>query len=121
VGIRQAGNHRIEFDAETFREAYAETPELVEDLFTREDTGFGARLESQLEAMTRSFDGLLARKDQALADQQDVLTDRIDSLNILLEAKRRRLQNQFTALESALAALQGQQSSLNELALLANR
>jgi flagellar capping protein FliD len=38
-----------------------------------------------------------------------------------LEAKRQRLQNQFAGLETALAALQGQQNSLSELALLASR
>lgn len=119
IGIRLAGNNRLEFDPERFREAYAATPELVEDLFTQAETGFGARLEENLDDLTRSFDGVLARKDTLLADQQEVLSDRIDSLNILLEAKRKRLQNQFVGLESSLAALQGQQNSLSQLALLA--
>lgn len=120
VGIRQTANNRIEFQAEKFREVYAASPELVEELFTKEETGFGVRLGKSLEEITRSFDGLLARKDQALSSQKEVITDRINSLNVLLEAKRRRMQNQFTGLESALAALQGQQTSLNELAVLAS-
>ena len=121
VGLRLGGNNRLQFDGQRFRDAYAATPEIVEDLFTQAETGFGARLEKTLEDLTRSFDGVLARKDTLLADQQDVLTDRIDSLNILLEAKRKRLQHQFAGLENALAALQGQQNSLSELALLASR
>lgn len=121
VGIRLGANNRMEFDAQRFRDAYEATPELVEDLFTQAETGFGARLEKSLAELTRSFDGVLARKDTLLGDQQEVLTDRIDSLNILLEAKRKRLQNQFAGLESALATLQGQQNSLSQLALLASR
>jgi|CXWL01.1.fsa_nt_gi flagellar hook-associated protein 2 len=121
VGIRLAANNRLEFDANRFRDAYASTPELVEDLFTQAETGFGARLEKNLDDITRSFDGVLARKDTLLADQQEVLSDRIESLNILLDAKRKRLQNQFSGLESSLAALQGAQNSLSELAVLASR
>jgi flagellar hook-associated protein 2 len=120
VGLRLGANNRMQFDAQRFRDAYAATPEIVEELFTQAETGFGARLEKTLEDLTRSFDGVLARKDTLLADQQDVLSDRIESLNILLEAKRHRLQRQFAGLENALAALQGQQNSLSELALLAS-
>jgi flagellar hook-associated protein 2 len=121
IGLKLGSNNQLEFDAEKFRETYEATPEIVEELFTEAETGLGARLEENLDALTRSFDGVLARKDELLGDQQEVLADRIESLNILLEAKRKRLEAQFAGLESSLAALQGQQNSLTELALLAGR
>lgn len=121
IGIRVGANNRLEFNAERFRETYEATPEIVEELFTEAESGLGARLEENLDALTRSFDGVLARKDELLGEQQEVLNDRIESLSILLEAKRKRLEAQFAGLESSLAALQGQQNALSELALLAGR
>ncbi len=121
IGIRQVGNNQLEFNEERFRDAYDAAPAAVEELFTKAETGFGARLEKSLGDLTRSFDGVLARKDNLLSDQQDVLNDRIESLNILLDAKRKRLESQFAGLESALAALQGEQNSLSALAALASQ
>lgn len=121
IGMRVGANNRLEFNADRFRDTYEATPEIVEELFTEAESGLGARLEETLDTLTRSFDGVLARKDELLGDQQEVLSNRIASLNILLAAKRKRLETQFAGLESSLAALQGQQNALNELALLASQ
>lgn len=118
VGIRLGANHRLEFDAERFRESYDESPELVEELFTREETGLGAVFETTLTELTRDFDGVLSRRDNLLADRQELLNDRIDRLNVQLNVKRARLEAQFVGLESALAALQNQQAALGSLAFL---
>ncbi len=115
VGIRFGAGGRLEFNEERFREQLDESPERVEELFTKEDTGFAAVVKSTLEELTRSFDGLVARKDQLLTNQQDLLNRRIDSLNVLLQGKRQRLQAQFVGLESSLANLQGQQSAISLL------
>ncbi|RME40652.1 MAG: hypothetical protein D6788_02870 [Planctomycetota bacterium] len=118
VGLRLREGNRLQFDEEKFREAYQASPDAVQELFTREDTGFSAVLQDTLDEMTRNFDGLLARKDSQLADQQKLLNERIDAMNVLIEAKRSRLEAQFVALESALAGLQAQQNALNTLAQL---
>jgi flagellar hook-associated protein 2 len=120
VGLRLASASRLEFDEERFRQTYEESPAEVERLFTREKGGFGQVLQESLDAMTRDFDGVLTRKDQLLADQQEVLNDRIESLSVLLAGKRKRLEAQFAGLESSLAALQGQQNALGQLAQLIN-
>jgi flagellar hook-associated protein 2 len=117
VGLRFGSGNRLQFDEDRFRDVYEESPELVEELFTHEETGFGAVLHDTLEQFTREFDGVITRKDGLLTEQQELLNKRIDSLNILLEAKRARLEAQFVALESALASLQGQQAALNALVL----
>ncbi len=115
VGIRRASNNRLELNEERFREAYQDSPDQVERLFTDPVTGAGTVLKKALEDLTRDFDGVLARRDSTLADQQESLNDRIADLNRLLEAKRARLEAQFVGLETALANLQEQQQALATL------
>ncbi len=121
VGLRLGANNRLEFDAEKFREIYDSSPEQVERLFATEETGFGKILEDVLDELTRSFDGVIAGRDTLFADQQELLNDRIDRLNGLLAVKRARLETQFVGLESAIAGLQAQQTSLNTLFQLASQ
>ena len=120
VGLRVGSNNQLELDEEEFLEAYENNPEAVERLFTKAENGFGAILEETIEEMTRDTDGFLALRSETLLNQQDLLNARIDSLTVLLGNKQARLENQFIGLETALADLQAQQSSLTALAQLAS-
>lgn len=115
----QLGQNQLRFDEEKFREAYAADPAAVEALFTTAEAGFGAVLQSTLDELSRSGDGLLARRGDAITDQQELLNSRISQMNTTLEAKRSRLEAQFVALERTLAAMQDQQNALTSLAQLA--
>lgn len=115
VGIRVGAGNRLEFNEDRFRNALADSPKAVEDLFAHPETGFGAIIQQTLDGMTDDFDGLLTRKDNLLGDQQQALNDRIARLNQLIDGKRARLERQFANLESVLSSLQGQQSALNQL------
>ncbi len=121
IGLRLGADSRLEFDEDKFRKAYEQSPRQVEELFSKDKTGFGAVLQGSLDELTRNFDGVIARKDDLLGDQQKVLNDRIDALTVLLAAKRTRLEAQFAGLESTLASLQGQQNALGALSLLVSR
>jgi len=112
IGLNIGANNRLEFNEERFREAYDSDPDLVEQLFTLDDTGFGDTVIETLDGLTDDFDGVITRKNELLSDQQDLLNDRIDLLNTLIERKRARLERQFTGLESSLAELQRQQNAL---------
>jgi len=120
IGIRPTSNNHLEFNEARFRETYEQSPELVEQLFTAKETGFGALIDETLQNLAGDFDSVISRKSQLLDDQQELLNDRIDRLNVLLDARRARLESQFVGLESSLAVLQGQQTSLNILAQIAN-
>ncbi|MFQ5493954.1 MAG: flagellar filament capping protein FliD [Phycisphaerae bacterium] len=120
VGIRAGSGGRLTFDEAKFREVFAESPDVVEELFAKPDTGVSAVLEDVFDQLTRSFDGVIARKDNVLDDRKELLTDRIDRLQLLVDAKRARLEAQFTALESTLAGLQQQQNALAALAQLSS-
>lgn len=115
IGIRGASDNKIEFNEVRFRDAYENNPEGVERLFTAAEVGFGTVVKAGMEELTRDFDGVLARKEDVLADQKELINDRIDRLNVLLAAKRARLEAQFVNLESVLAGLQDQQNALSVL------
>jgi flagellar hook-associated protein 2 len=121
IGLRLGADGRLEFDEDKFRKAYEQSPRQIEELFSKDKTGFGAVLQGSLDELTRNFDGVIARKDTLLSDQQKVLNDRIDALSLLLAAKRTRLEVQFSGLESTLASLQGQQNALGALSQLVSR
>ena len=142
IGISFGGGGKLEFDEARFREAFGEDPEAVEELFTLSDTkqeldssgnpvinpntgepvekfvglGFGFRIDEVLDALTRTFDGLLASKDNSLRSQEDLLSDQAEFLLTLLDGKRARLELRFARLEQSLDALTRQQSVLSVLA-----
>lgn len=120
IGLRLSSGNRLAFDEDRFRQSYQESPRAVEELFTRETTGFADVLQSTIDGIAQDTNGLIPRQEAVLADQKELIADRVASLNILLEAKQRRLEAQFAALETALADLQRQQSSLGVLQQIAS-
>jgi len=118
VGVSISGGAQLRFDEDRFRQAYSEDPEAVEQLFAQADVGLGSRFDTRLDQLTNSVDGVLARKDNTLQQQQDLYDDRIAAMQALLDGKEQRLLTQFYAMESALAALQSQASALSNLTLI---
>ena len=118
IGLSFGNGGRLSFDEEKFHERYAANPQGVEELFTLVDEGAGVRIDEELEELTRSYDGLLATRDQSLQDREDQLDRSIEHMSDLLDRKRTRVEAQFQAMERALAQLQMQQSALSSLATL---
>ena len=115
VGIRVGGGATLQFDEEKFRDAYGNDRDAVEELFTLAEEGLGAQFESILNRLTDSYEGVLARKDDSLGAQEDLLNKRIADLQILLDSREQRLYAQFQAMETALAQLQSQQTALSQI------
>jgi flagellar hook-associated protein 2 len=131
VGFTLGSGNQLTFDETKFRAAYAADPTGVMTMFTEkvevEDTdpkkytgGVAISISNTLELLTDDYSGLIANITDGIEDRSGLLTDRITSMNKLLEAKRARLERQFAAMETALASLQGQQSSLSTLASIAS-
>jgi flagellar hook-associated protein 2 len=59
--------------------------------------------------------GVLSRQNQQLDQRTTQFQSRITNLDKLLEAKRARLERQFSQLETVLASLQNQQSALGQI------
>lgn len=137
VGITVGKDSVIEFDVDKFREAYAEDPEGVEDLFTRQtldsdddddvntiDEPFFSELsvlgqfEEFAESYVTSIGGVLRSRTDAIDSQIKIQEDRIESLQLSLDNKRVILQRQFLAMEQAIGAFQTQGASLGQLSAL---
>jgi flagellar hook-associated protein 2 len=142
VGIGINSNGELTLDETAFREAYADDPEAVENLFAGYDVtqstseeldegitvdssettynalGFGSLFDRLLEDLTDSIDGTMTQAQEAYQSRIDLLNDRIDALDVKLEAKRERLTLEFAAMETALAQLQSQANSLSSLSVL---
>jgi flagellar hook-associated protein 2 len=110
------------------REAIAEDPESVKKLFSLVEVssdnkpvyvGIAARLNQELTSMT-TLGGLLPSADQQLQTKVDQFNESATRMQELLDMKESRLYAQFQAMESALADIQSQQTSLNTLSQLAS-
>jgi flagellar hook-associated protein 2 len=77
--------------------------------------GLGAALESRINRLITPVSGIIPRQNQNLDDKTSQFQSRIDSIDKLLEQKRARLERQFANMESTLAKLQSQQSSLGQI------
>jgi flagellar hook-associated protein 2 len=77
--------------------------------------GVGAALESRISRLIDPVTGVLSRQNQQLDQRTTQFQSRITNLDKLLEAKRARLERQFSQLETVLASLQNQQSALGQI------
>ncbi len=113
IGISVGSDAKLQFDKEKFQAAYNTDSKSVEELFSEEDKGFGYVMETTIDYLTDSNDGVLTHKTENYDKRIDLLNDRIDYLNELLDLKEKRLYSQFYAMEEALAKMQSMQSALS--------
>lgn len=79
--------------------------------------GIAAKFEQYLEPLVRA-DGLMDRRLDEADRETKRIKDNIDRINERLDRERQLLQEKFARMETAIAQLQAQRSSLNALALL---
>ncbi|HSW44274.1 MAG TPA: flagellar filament capping protein FliD [Phycisphaerae bacterium] len=110
------------------RDALSRDPEGVKKLFSLVEAGedgkaiyrgIAARLNRELTLMTTTG-GLIPNENNRLQDRVDQFGRQVSSMQELLDHKEQRLYAQFQAMETALAGIQAQQSSLTSLAQLAS-
>jgi len=126
VGITVRGGASLSFDETKFRNALETDFAAVEQLFTfkkiETDTETGEvtllaggiipRIDNLLENFTDPLTGTLQSRLTGLDNLIELGNDRIDQLQVQLDAKRARLEFQFLSMERALAQLQTQSSAL---------
>jgi len=111
LGVKVASGAKLELDEDVFRSAVEQDAEQVIDFFTAEN-GFASVADDLLDELTRSYDGTIARTTDRIEQKKELITDRIDYLQDLLDKKEQRLYRQFYAMETALSNLQYQQNAL---------
>ncbi len=137
VGITIGSGGKLEFDATKFRDAYADDPQAVEDLFARQtiesnddgdpntidEQSFSepsvlGQLEEFADSYVTNIGGVLQTRSDALDSQIKLQEDRIESIQLSLDNKRTILQRQFLAMEKAIGNFQTQGASLGQLSAL---
>lgn len=141
IGIKVGQGSQLEFDVEKFRQKMAEDPAAVEAMFTtravtddsfREiapgirvrnssgsqtitSLGVVAAVEELAKGYVDSVSGVLATRSKGIDSQVDLQNKRIEAMTARLERRRTSLQRQFTTMESTIAKLQTQQSTLGSI------
>lgn len=118
VGIRLNSEGKLDFDESLFRGELASRPDDVEQFFSATN-GVVSQLQSLTDALTGAADGALTLRVEQISRTIDRQNATLEAQFERLEAKEAILYQQFYAMESALAAFQSQQTSLNQLASLA--
>jgi len=116
IGFRLGSGRELSLDEGYFEEVFTEHPEDVEALLADLENGALTAMSDMLSSLSDPATGALTIQADRLQSQSELLQDRIDSMNVLLSAKRERLTANFIAMERALATLQGQQSAVINLA-----
>ncbi|MFK7740472.1 MAG: flagellar filament capping protein FliD [Planctomycetota bacterium] len=115
IGITSDTKGRLEFNRGTFEEALADDEQAVTALFTEAEFGIAGQLESRLDLYTDSVDGLLKTRNEGFDRRIRQTSDRIEDAERRLELYETQLTTRYANLETLLARLQGQGSSVNNI------
>ncbi len=115
LGIRVGDQGKLTLDEDRLRSMLNTQLSDVKKFFTAEETGFATRLKGTLESLTDQFDGLFALEKNVLSSSIDRTQVRVEQLTELMESRKRRLLNQFVAMENVIGSLQFQQNALGAL------
>ena len=118
LGISFNDDGTMSLDTEKLRAKFNEDPAAVEEFFTTENSGFAHKLDSLLEQLAGSDQSMMVNRMNALTRKVELNTERIDFLNARLEVYREQTTLKFIRLEEAIAKIQNNLSSINQIAAL---
>ena len=109
-------NGQLRVDSTALQAAIAADPTGVQDFLGNAKTGMATQLANALQNFSAPATGLVAQQvnnlGQEISDQQTQIT----FLNTEIAAKTSQLQAEFNNMETSLASIQSQSSTLNQLA-----
>lgn len=116
IGISSDTKGKLEFNQSKFEEALAADENAVSALFSNSTGGIAGRLEDQIDLYTDSVDGLLKTRNDGFDRRIKEATNRIEDAERRLVRFRDALTVKYANLEVLLSRLQGQGSSVNNIA-----
>ena len=118
VGLSLDIQGHLELDADKLEQRLQEDPEAVEEFFTDDEFGFVTKFESAVDSLAGEGQSLLVSRSDALQRRIDSNSEKIEFMNVRLEAERDRLLLQFYNMETSIAKLQGNLQAIQSLAPL---
>ena len=115
IGITADTKGKLEFNQSKFEEALADDENAVTALFSGSTNGIASRLEDQIDIYTDSVDGLLKTRNDGFDRRIKQTTSRIEDAERRLVLYQDQLTVKYANLETLLARLQGQGSSINSI------
>ncbi|MFN3243501.1 MAG: flagellar filament capping protein FliD [Planctomycetota bacterium] len=116
IGITADTQGKLEFNQSKFEEALAEDEDAVTALFSSNTFGIAKSLEDQIDLYTDSVDGLIKTRTEGFDRRIKQTKDRIEDAERRLTLYEERLTQKYANLETLLTRLQGQGSSIGNIA-----
>ncbi len=106
---------QLNFDSNTFAQAFATDPNAVQNLFSTTSVGLGAVISNAMDSLVDPVNGAITLQVNTLNTQISGYNDQINQLNAILAEKKQQLEAEFNQMEETLATLQSQGSLLSSL------
>lgn len=116
IGIKADTKGKLEFNQSKFEEALAADENAVSALFSDSVNGIAARLEDQIDVYTDSVDGLIKTRNDGFDRRIKQTTRRIEDAERRLVRYEQQLTTKYANLEQLMSRLQGQGSSIGNIA-----
>lgn len=117
IGVKSGRDGSLSLDRTTLASAIARDGSAVNRIFSENATGLGALTTTLVDQNVNSVDGLLTTRRKGLGDSIRRLEDQVANLELRLETFRRRLINQFTAMERVVSGLRSTGNFLSQQTL----
>lgn len=115
LGVRVTSGGKLEFDQEVFDSVNASSPDAVKNFFLDANNGVADKLDTTLDSLTDTTDGLFTVENTSLQNSIDSLQSRIDAIDDLLVIRQERLLRQFIQMEKIIGEINSQSSTLTAL------
>jgi flagellar hook-associated protein 2 len=105
LGIKTARDGTLSIDATTLGKALTTDPSAVNSLFSTATGGIGDLVKTMVNFETRAGDGLLVADQAGLNKTIDALDGQAETIQRRVDAYKKTLQAQFTAMEAIISQL----------------
>lgn len=115
LGMELQRDGTLELNSLTMKEAISENPEAANAIFSNATLGIAAQIKTFVKAQTSATSGILVQRKASLSNTIADIDDKIETTQIRLDAERKRLVSQFTAMEQLISSLNGLDTYLNSI------
>jgi flagellar hook-associated protein 2 len=118
LGLELQRDGSLSLNDYSLQKALTKSPGAVNAVFSTATTGVSATVKTLVDAQTSPLSGTLTRQQRSLQSQILDLDDRATEMQRTLDAERKRLVAQFTAMEQLIAGFNSAGSYLTQVANL---